>query len=572
MSKELVEDRDTVSALYRDVQPGYEFTGAASHKIFNSWWCPLLLCLCIAGKALVGATQVITINTAFYALMAQRMLSGELLYVNVWDHKPPGIFFAYSLAQMAVHSVVYGTLFLHILLSCGTLLGLYVATRNITRSARAALWIGILWMLIFDTSPFMAEGPEPEAILNLIAIWTVALLSSPNRQQLNWAERVLLGMAIGFGSLVKQPMITLITPVILVFLWQQKGAVRSLFSKALAFVSIFASAGMIWLTTIAIYAAIGHFNEYMEANFSYNRYFVGSMSHNLLFALRPAFLTSHHLNMFTPMNCFAFSGYVAAAVLAFTGFRKHALLLAYLVAAQLASGMTGARAGNYWQLIVPPVLLCSAVAVTVLRNRALARATITALTTVTACLLMLCSPSPLGLYSANLAHAFGQPGYTFARRIGMTWKKHFPRENLYAIDKTASLFYVDSQLPTRYGFADAWLFGPYAPAYAELELKELRRSNPLVVFVHNEYAPTALIASRKISLPQADEEIAKKHQTEVRTINDWLLSNYSLAQTKQADSYVIFMRNDAQPAQQNELQQLIIEADQGRLIRATDRL
>lgn len=167
---------------------------------------PLALFLFAATIILFGRMPVITappwdIDEGIYASIGQALRAGELLYVDVWDNKPPGIYFLYewisrfSLSYTAPRYVA--TFFL--IATAGALF--YLARTVFSRNAAG-------WVLgIFS---FLAIVPILETHISNAEIFfllptSLAILLTVLIEFKTWSPRwyLLVGLLLGVGFLFK---------------------------------------------------------------------------------------------------------------------------------------------------------------------------------------------------------------------------------------------------------------------------------------------------------------------------------------------------------------------------------
>lgn len=207
-------------------------------------------------------------DEAIYLTIGQQILRGDLLYVDVFDHKPPGIYYltAGSLALFghsvaAIKVVLFGW-------SIATLFALHaLAARLLDRSA--AVWAVAVFSLL--VTPIWLEGDifgsEVLMVLTTCLGMLLALRSSP----------FLAGICFGLSLLFKAPAIFDFGALfVFVALGTERGRERQTLSALGRLI-----AGLLApvLVTVAYFAAHGALPEYYESALAYNVDYTGSGNH-----------------------------------------------------------------------------------------------------------------------------------------------------------------------------------------------------------------------------------------------------------------------------------------------------
>lgn len=203
-----------------------------------------------------------------YAYTAARLLAGDRLYTDVWDHQPPGVF-----ALFAGASALFGdspTVFRLLALSFSLASMLLLA--GIGRRLRGP-WCGAIAAVLFaltSADPGTAgEGCNREIYMNalVLAAWYAAARG-------DWpvGRRALVaGVALGLGSVVKTVLAVhwvALAPVLLLAGPRGRGALRTL--------GLFAvGPAAIWLAVGGYFAATSRWHEFFDAVFLFNLGYAG---------------------------------------------------------------------------------------------------------------------------------------------------------------------------------------------------------------------------------------------------------------------------------------------------------
>ena len=294
------------------------------------------------------------------AVIGHELLAGRALYADMWDHKPPAIHVSHALAILLVGYGPGAVYLLNVAAAITTLVGVYVAASAVGGIA-AGLWGALFWTLVSGDVWLQANQPNAEVFINACVVWAFALLVRANGPPRVW--RVLtIGGLFALASLYKPVAVApaaflglahLIAP------WPGRSRRR-----ALADVLMIAGVGaVVWLGTSAYFAARGHFSDFYQAVFAYNRYYSSRYvvddntltSQNLMIILVKSFLPDalfpEVLVLAAPLAVFTLAGGVRGAI---SGPRRPWLLLLGLaIGTHLAVALPGQWRPHYYQLWLP---------------------------------------------------------------------------------------------------------------------------------------------------------------------------------------------------------------------------
>lgn len=215
-------------------------------------------------------------DEANYAYIAGRLLAGDALYVDVWDHQPPGIFLLFAAAIALAGDAPEVFRWLATGFSLISMLLLYVMVRR----AASPPWSACAAMLfaIASSDPGTAgEGCNREIHMNtlILAGWYAALRAGDRRQPARVLWWVLVaGVAFAAASLIK-------TIVAIHWLagagwlaWQAGKEAGPSSQKARNMVSRLATFAVppfvTWLAVFGYFTATNRLTEFTEAVFRFN--------------------------------------------------------------------------------------------------------------------------------------------------------------------------------------------------------------------------------------------------------------------------------------------------------------
>lgn len=234
-------------------------------------------------------------DEANYAYIGGRLLSGDRLYVDVWDHQPPGVFmlFAGVIALFGDAPAVFR--WMATAFSAASLLLIFAILRRVS-GPPAALLGAILFSIVSSDPGTGGEGVNREIYMNTLVLvaWWLALRGwgevreiaplTPRDQSAphfshgpcSPGQRLLCtflaGTALGVASLLKTNMAVFwvfLSAWLLVKAWTDRPDSR-LRSTAIALFCFSLGPAAIWGSTLGYFAATGRRAEFLEAVFLVN--------------------------------------------------------------------------------------------------------------------------------------------------------------------------------------------------------------------------------------------------------------------------------------------------------------
>lgn len=227
----------------------------------------VLLTLTLATRAWTFGNPVVGLDEQFYLTIGDRLLRGDLLYVDIWDRKPIGLFLIYGFACWAFAAPVLGYQMLAVIAIVATGCVLFAIARRLTSFAPALAGAAAYpaWLTVFS-----GMGGQASIFYNLLmaaaAAMVVAVIARADDRGLTrqgCAIMLLTGLAIQIKYTVVFEGIyfglTLLTAG-----WMRGRSLVRLGGDAVVWV---ACALAPTLAAYAVYFAIGHGAEFIDANF-----------------------------------------------------------------------------------------------------------------------------------------------------------------------------------------------------------------------------------------------------------------------------------------------------------------
>ncbi|HUU85499.1 MAG TPA: glycosyltransferase family 39 protein [Phycisphaerae bacterium] len=329
------------------------------------WWregAPLLVAMVVLVAFRLHAFDLpLETDECNYIYTGARLLEGDRLYVDVWDHQPPGVFwlFAGVISVFGDQPEVFRRL---VTVVSVVVLGLiWVVVRRTVGAGAAAL--AALLFAICNADPGMAgEGCNREIFMNAFAVGALGLLvrgRHPGRRDL-----LLAGLLLGLGSTIKTVMAAqwaLLAVWVLVSAWQSAGHGQRI-ARAAGAVALFAAGpAAVWVAVFGYFALAGRLGPFYEAAFTFNLVY-SDVAASYWQRFVDFFRAPVHQYVFTstwPLWIAAGSAAVALAV-SRRGKRSGeagGAVVCYLVGSYLAVCLPGQFWPHYYYLMLPPLVI-----------------------------------------------------------------------------------------------------------------------------------------------------------------------------------------------------------------------
>ena len=290
-----------------------------------------------------------------------RILNGELPYRDVWDHKPPVIFYIDALGLALGHDSRWGVWIIEFLfLSVAALIG-FRLSRNLFGPLPAAIGT-FLWLL---TLFFLIQGgnltTEFALPMQFICLW---LVYQSEKQEKLGLRGFLIGAICGVAFFTKQTTIGVgISYIIFLLL---NSVINRQFKGLLKKMLIIISGGLaIALIMILVFGSLGILKDFWQAAFVYNFYYsaesIGSHLRAMLFGMID--LSSTGMAYFGLIGwCFGFVWIVFRHATASTDERYLLFGVILLPVEILLTGISGKFNPHYYITLLPVFFLFASLA------------------------------------------------------------------------------------------------------------------------------------------------------------------------------------------------------------------
>ncbi len=222
--------------------------------------------------------HLLHIDESVYILVAKSMLSGGVPYCDIWDHKPPMIFFLFSLILNIFGSKNY------FMINVVCLLFLLLSTLTLYKIARRflpAVGAGLVCYMYPIISNVLlgrdAVTPNTEIYMVAFAMMGIVFVFR-YLNTFRTKNMFLAGLSIGIATAFKQPSATILLPIVASVLLTAYHNRSRWKHFCLGLVTCAAAIASIWLVLIAYFASNGILRDFWFQCFQFNLIYSGDIS------------------------------------------------------------------------------------------------------------------------------------------------------------------------------------------------------------------------------------------------------------------------------------------------------
>ncbi|MFM9976502.1 MAG: hypothetical protein ACKVOP_00445 [Sphingomonadaceae bacterium] len=222
----------------------------------------LLLAVTLAARAQTFGNPVTGFDEQFYLLVGDRMLSGSIPYVDIFDRKPIGLFLIHAAVRLLGGEGTIQTQLVACAIVTATAFAIYRLACRIapTSGAVAAALAYIFWLNLTE-----GEGYQAEVWFNLPMALAALLVCGAPRNVLAYRGLVAM-LLVGLALQIKYSVVFEGLFLGLALLWQARH--RTLV-RLVGLAALWASAALLpTFLAAAAYWQIGYFDAWLFANFT----------------------------------------------------------------------------------------------------------------------------------------------------------------------------------------------------------------------------------------------------------------------------------------------------------------
>ena len=323
------------------------------------------LCALIFSLRLHTYDEPLERDLTTYAVFAHEMLNGKNLYSDLWDHKPPAIHVTYAAAELVAGYGRNSIFLMNVLAAIATLFVCYSAGSAAGGGRVGGCFAAVFWTLISGDLALEANQPNTEVFMNVFLATAFTLLVRAKKGNLGRRRAVIVGVLFAVASLYKP--VVVVQPALLAIAYLACCEPK-LRKKAFVDVLIIAATGIaIWGFVFGYFVARGSDAAFTDAVFGYNHYYSSYQSHQDLRNIQGWMSLSPEVFLVVlPIAILAAIGIVRGVIVARQ--RHWILLLAYIIASEIAVLLPGWPFPHYYQLLLPPLVIGASWSIQLLRR------------------------------------------------------------------------------------------------------------------------------------------------------------------------------------------------------------
>src|SRR6186713_779687 len=144
-------------------------------------------------------------DQGIYALVGEGILRGKLPYRDLWDFKPPGVFFAYALAQGIFGKSMLAPRLLEVAALFGTVFCMARLAQTFFGKRTVGYLAGAIAAIVHVELDFWHTG-QPETFGGVLTFGGLVLATSEGHRNRRLARFLFVGAAFGAAALLKPPL------------------------------------------------------------------------------------------------------------------------------------------------------------------------------------------------------------------------------------------------------------------------------------------------------------------------------------------------------------------------------
>lgn len=220
-------------------------------------------------------------DLASHAYTAHRLLAGDMLYIDIWNHKPPGIYGVYMFSELLWGYGPAAVTYIGITFTLISLLFLFLFLVKLA-GVRIALVGSLFWALASNSFLTQANQPNVEVFMNaflLISLWALAGFYENAKMRFLFLSGLFFAVSSVFKTIAFFPFMAIAIYIVLSLVREEGGFRGRECVRRLVF---FAIPGLIvWGLVFLYFALVGRFMPFWEAVFNHNVYYSGNIIQNI---------------------------------------------------------------------------------------------------------------------------------------------------------------------------------------------------------------------------------------------------------------------------------------------------
>src|SRR6266404_24409 len=421
-----------------------------------------------------------------YAVIAHEMLNGKNLYSDLWDHKPPAIHMTYAAAEWIAGYGRDSIFLMNAVAAMATLVACYFAGSAGRRGPLAGLVAATLWTIASGDLAIEGNQPNTEVFLNVLLTTAFVIFARAEQKRIGFGGAVLAGVLFAVASLYKQIVILQAAFLCVAYFLCVEREFRR---KALAEIAVVAAIGAAsWALLFGYFFAAGRGNAFVEAVFTYNRWYSAHPPRDVSELWSWPGLSPDALVVAFSIAALAVVGLIIG--LKVCPRRGWLLLLAMAIATYITVQLPGWFFPHYYQLWLPVLVIGAGWSVELLKRILPSRFSWAAYAVAgVSCAVLVMMEIPCYLASAESWSTQKYGGiFVESEQLAAKIDNLVPRGAVIYEWGNESGFYFNTRRDPPSGLIFAWPLqaGPLAPQLTWRLLRDLNQNEPAVVVTSNE--------------------------------------------------------------------------------------
>ena len=325
--------------------------------------------LLVATRWLYLGKVAVECDQSVYACFGHLMVSGQRIYTDLWDHKPPLIYVAYALAERVVGFGDQEVLWLSATTTLLTLPAIYIAGARLGHSRWAGVCAGAVWTAVCTDKLVEGYTANTEVFINCATAWAFAMLLGTDGRV---GRGVAVGIAFAVGSLFKHVVAPAAAVLVLAhILFLPPGRTRR--QAVVQGLTIGGVGVAAWAAVAGYFAVLGRSHDFYTMVFAFNAGYVNEASrvgHGSVgwWANLTGVFDRTNVDVLCSIEVIGVALIVGVFATAVAGrtVRDRAMFVALAVATYVAIALPGQFFVHYFQLLLPPLAIGAGAAVTTL--------------------------------------------------------------------------------------------------------------------------------------------------------------------------------------------------------------
>jgi len=427
-----------------------------------------------------------------YWIIAKEILHGRRLYSELWDIKPPAIYWTYTIPALFTSNGALARYFLWSIASILTLFGSYRLSQHVTRSTAAALMSSAVWTVSAPDCLLEANQPNTEVFINAALVWGIFhLLKALSVARHRIPHSFFSGFLFGLATLYK----TVCFAHVAIFLFVQFSiSIRKARMKGLREVRTFSLhsavpflAGVLCPWAVALLSIIkqGALESFLSIMITWNAFYSGNALQNLLAALHPSRVLTSRLTNILPAILLGIIGAASLFRSRRVSSTSKVVLAGWCLATLCAVALPGRFYPHYYQLWLPVIGVLSGTAILWARaaKTEIARQTRIGLISLCISVLMILQSPYYGIPAAAWSYTKYGDSFILEEKFGKFLRPFLKDTDFLYVWGTAPPLYEAARGRPASGvfFAIPLLYGPTTETLTRRALREIEISKPEIV-------------------------------------------------------------------------------------------